>query len=159
MANSWSKPRREGISMKIFRLCIALMTGLLLTPQWTILSAEDLQSSALSEIKNPLERLTFGDGLEGTRSNTTNPPVVGNDLNGGFSSPWQSENPIAEPADGIVAPVDESIERVKILGLENNEDFPKGSRRLPNLSTLGLLGAGVIGFGIYECRRKKRVAN
>ena len=144
--------------MKISRICVALITGLLLTPEWTILSAEDLQPSALSQIKNPLERLTFGDGLEGTRSNTTNPPDVGNDLNGGFSSPWQSENPIAESADGIVAPVDESIEQVKILGLENN-DFPKGSRRLPNLSTLGLLGAGVIGFGIYEYRRKKQVAN
>ena len=144
--------------MKISRICGALITGLLLTPEWTILSAEDLQPSALSQIKNPLERLTFGDGLEGTRSNTTNPPDVGNDLNGGFSSPWQSENPIAESADGIVAPVDESIEQVKILGLENN-DFPKGSRRLPNLSTLGLLGAGVIGFGIYEYRRKKQVAN
>ena len=143
--------------MKISRICVALITGLLLTPEWTILSAEDLQPSALSQIKNPLERLTFGDGLEGTRSNTTNPPDVGNDLNGGFSSPWQSENPIAESADGIVAPVDESIEQVKILGLENN-DFPKGSRRLPNLSTLGLLGAGVIGFGIYEYRRKKQVA-
>ena len=144
--------------MKISRICVALITGLLLTPEWTILSAEDLQPSALSQIKNPLERLTFGDGLEGTRSNTTNPPDVGNDLNGGFSSPWQSENPNAESADGIVAPVDESIEQVKILGLENN-DFPKGSRRLPNLSTLGLLGAGVIGFGIYEYRRKKQVAN
>ena len=106
--------------MKISRICVALITGLLLTPEWTILSAEDLQPSALSQIKNPLERLTFGDGLEGTRSNTTNPPDVGNDLNGGFSSPWQSENPIAESADGIVAPVDESIEQVKILGLENN---------------------------------------
>jgi hypothetical protein len=111
-------------------------------------------------MKNPLDRLTIGGGgLEGTRSIKTIPPDAGNELNSSFSSLWQSENLIAEPTDGIVTPVEESIEQVKILGLENNEDFPKGPRRLPNLSTLGLLGAGVIGFGIYEYRRKKQVAN
>ena len=81
-----------------------------------------------------------------------------NEFTSGISNPWQSKSPVVGRQNRIDMSADDTSEQVKIIGLENNDGYPTKPRRLPNLSTIGLLGAGVIGFAIHEYRRKKRVA-